>query len=96
MPIGECLHAFRRLVIFFKINFFENFFQECHQSVSQFGSISGGMVWVKTVFTGYHQTTLVGRELKKKLRDYSFQVILKTILAPVFSPTELKAQCELL
>ena len=29
------------LLIFFKINFSENFFQEYHQSVKQFGSRSG-------------------------------------------------------
>ena len=29
------------LLIFFKINFVENFFQEYHQSVKQFGSRSG-------------------------------------------------------
>ena len=32
---------FCRLLIFFKINFFDKFFQEYHQSVKQFGSRSG-------------------------------------------------------
>ena len=32
---------FSRLLIFFKINIFDNFFQEYHQSVKQFGSRSG-------------------------------------------------------
>ena len=33
-------HTFCRLLIFFKFNFFEKFFQEYHQSVKQFGSRS--------------------------------------------------------
>ena len=32
---------FPRLLIFFKINVFEKFFEEYHQSVKQFGSRSG-------------------------------------------------------
>ena len=34
-----CMH-FCHLLIFFKINFFEKFFQEYHQSVRQYGSRS--------------------------------------------------------
>ena len=34
-------HAFLSSTDFFKINFFENFFQEYHQSVKQFGCRSG-------------------------------------------------------
>ena len=34
-------HVFCCLLIFFKINFFEKFFQEYHQSVKQLGSRSG-------------------------------------------------------
>ena len=34
-------HAFCRLLLFFKSNFFEKLFQEYHQSVKQFGSRSG-------------------------------------------------------
>ena len=35
------LHAFCHLLILFKINFLEKFFQEYYQSVKQFGSRSG-------------------------------------------------------
>ena len=35
------VHALLSAADFFKINFFENLFQKCHQSVKQFGSRSG-------------------------------------------------------
>ena len=46
------------LLIFFKINFFEKFFQQGHQSVKQFGSC-----WIQTVLKGYQQTTPIGHKL---------------------------------
>ena len=49
---------FCRLLIFFKINFFENFFQEYHTSVKQIGSILSGLIWVQSVCKGYQQTAL--------------------------------------
>ena len=49
---------------FFKINFFENYFQEYHQSVKKAWTqirpeVLSGLIWVKTVCKGYHQMTLV-------------------------------------
>ena len=39
--VALCMHAFLQSADFFKIIFFENFFQEYHQSVKQLGSRSG-------------------------------------------------------
>ena len=39
--LGKFFMLFCCLLIFFKINFFEEFFQKYHQSVKQFGSRSG-------------------------------------------------------
>ena len=55
----------------FKINFFENFFQEYNLSVKQIGShirpnISSGLIWVQTVCKGYQQTTVGHKELKEQ------------------------------
>ena len=50
---------FCSLRILFKINFFENFFQEYTKSFKQ-----SGLVWIQTVFNIYQQTTLVDKELK--------------------------------
>ena len=57
-------HVFCCLLIFLKINFFKNFFQEYHQSIKQFGSRSGltfCQAWPgsKTVCKCYQQTALV-------------------------------------
>ena len=41
LPPGKFCMLFCRLLIIFKINFSEKFFQEYHQSVKQFGSRSG-------------------------------------------------------
>ena len=49
-----------RLLVVLKSFLFENFLQEYHQSVKQYGSISGP-TWVQTVFKVYQQTTLVGK-----------------------------------
>ena len=64
----EILHAFLASAVFFKINFFEKYFQESHQSVKQFGLCSGptklsGLILVQTVCKSYQQTTLEGNEL---------------------------------
>ena len=39
--LGNFFPLFCRLLFFFKISFFEKFFQEYHLSVKQFGSRSG-------------------------------------------------------
>ena len=39
--MGNFAYFFCRLLIFFKINFFEKFFRDYHQSVKQFGFRSG-------------------------------------------------------
>ena len=54
---------FCRLLIFFKINYFEKKFQEYHPS------ILSGLIWVQTVCKGYQQTTLSrqGVEMQKYL-----------------------------
>ena len=55
-----------RLLIFFKINFFEKK-NSGIPSEYQFGSRSGqvlsGLIWAQTVCKGYQQTTLVDKEL---------------------------------
>ena len=64
---------------FFKIIFFffVNFFREYYQSVKQFGSISGlivngsGLVWVQAVCKGFQQTILVGKYSKIGRKDDS-------------------------
>ena len=48
---------------FFKINFFEKFFQEYNQSVKHFGSRSGPDL-DPNCLQSYQQTTEVGKELK--------------------------------
>ena len=65
------------LIFFFKISFFEKFFQEYHLSVKRFGSRSGltehvlsGLIWFQTVCKSYQQTTLVGKESKLIYRLY--------------------------
>ena len=60
----EILNAFCRLLIFFKINFFEKFFQE-HLYVTRVSNfwiqirpnILAGLIWVQAVCKGYQQTT---------------------------------------
>ena len=68
LPPGKFFMLFCRL-IFFKINFFEKFFQEYHLSVKQIGSRLGptlsGLVWVQSVCKSYQQRTL-GEKNKKK------------------------------
>ena len=61
-------------VIFFKIIFFENFYQELYQGVKPFGSRSGSTFWVQIVCKGYKQTT--------KVNVYRFE---KHILMPTES-----------
>ena len=41
LPLSHCAPLFNRLLLIFKIHFFEKFIQECHQRVKQFGSRSG-------------------------------------------------------
>ena len=57
-------HAFCRLMIFFKMNFFEKFFQEYHQCQTVWIQIRpdalSGLIWVQTtVCEGHQQTTKV-------------------------------------
>ena len=54
----------RLWIFFFKIDFFENFFQEYYKSLNQFRSCSDptfcrARIWVQTVCKSYHQTTRV-------------------------------------
>ena len=59
------------LLIFFKINFFEKFFQQYHQCQTDWipirPDILSGLIWGQTVCKGYQQTTLVGKELRMLL-----------------------------
>ena len=52
---------FCRQLFLFKINVFEKFVQEYHQSVKLFGSRSGP---INPVCKGYQQMTIVGKELR--------------------------------
>ena len=65
--LGNIFHAFCRLQIFFKIIYFEKFFQEYHHSQTVWiqirPNILSGLMWVQTVCKGYQQTTLGGKEL---------------------------------
>ena len=58
---------FCRLLIFFKISFFEKFFQECHQCQTVWiqirPDILSGLIWVQTVCRGNQQMTLIDKEL---------------------------------
>ena len=56
---ADCI-LFRCLLIFFKINVLEKFFQEIYQSVKEFGPFLSGLIWVQTVSQGYEQTTKSG------------------------------------
>ena len=57
------------LLIYFKINFFEKFFQEFHSCQTGWiqirPDIFSGLIWIQTSSKGYQQKTLVGRELRK-------------------------------
>ena len=58
---------FCRLLIFFKINFFEKVFQkitsECQTVWIQIRpDIMSGLIWIQTVCIGYQQTELVPRK----------------------------------
>ena len=54
------------VVFFFKINFFEKFFQEYNKCQTVWIQIRPGillgLIWVQTVCKSYQQTTLVGKE----------------------------------
>ena len=55
---------FCRLLISFKINGFDMFFQEYHQSVKQNRpDVMSGLIWVKTICKGYQHTSHVGKDL---------------------------------
>ena len=67
-PLGNLYPFVSSADFFFKINFFENFFQEYHQSVKQFISISGptftSLVWV-TAFLQRLSADETGRQRVK-------------------------------
>ena len=71
------LHVVCHLLIIFKINVFQKFFQEYDQSVCQTVWIQArpnkmsGLIWVQTVYKAYHQTTLVGKDLMHVLTKIS-------------------------
>ena len=58
-----------RLLIFFKNQFFEKFFQEYHLCQTVWNQIRpdilSGLIWVQTVCKGYQQMTLVGKGVKQ-------------------------------
>ena len=55
------------LLIYFKINFFEKFFQDYHQCQTVWiqirPDIMSGLIWIQTICKGYHQMTQTGNEL---------------------------------
>ena len=67
MSLEKCVKGkfLSSVVFFFKITFFEIFFQEYNQSVKQIGSTSSpplsGLIFVQTVCKAYQQTTLVDK-----------------------------------
>ena len=56
-----------RLLIFFKINLFQNSFRNTIRVSNSLdpdlADILSGLIWIQTVCNGYQQTTLVGKEL---------------------------------
>ena len=83
--LGKFACFFYRLLIFFKINFFQKFFQEYHKSVKQFESRAGPTfcrAWsgYKTVCKGNQQTTLEG---KVKLDMYVICLFMLMLYVPV-------------
>ena len=66
-PLGN-VHAFCRLLIFFKIYFLKKFFQEYHLSVrldpDQARHFSA-LIWVQTVCKSYQQSTLGDKGLHR-------------------------------
>ena len=80
--LWEIFNAFLSNAIFFKINFFEKFFQKYHPSVKQIGSRSGvllGLIWVQSVCKGYEQMTLVSNELD--MSKYAFFISKMSLLS---------------
>ena len=61
------LHAFMLSADFFKIIFFEKFFQEYHQSQTVWIQIRTDKIWVQAVCKSYQQTTLEGKVLIESL-----------------------------
>ena len=59
MHAGQFFLLLFHLLSFFKINFFEKYFQEHFQSVRRFGTRLGLTFWVQTVCQGYQQKTKV-------------------------------------
>ena len=68
LPTGKFFPLFCLLICFFKINFFENVFQDYDQNVKQFwiqilpDGLSG-LIWVQIVCKSHQQTTLRDKEL---------------------------------
>ena len=59
LPPGKLFHAFLSPAFFFKINFFEKFFQGYHHSVKQIGSdILSALIWIQSVCKVYEQMAL--------------------------------------
>ena len=52
---------------FFKINFFQNFFEKTIRVETVWiqvrHDILSGLIWIQTAYKGYQQTTLIGKEL---------------------------------
>ena len=70
LPPWEIFHVICGLLnFFFKINFFEKFFQnECQADwIQNRPDILSNLVWVQAVCKGYHETTLGGNELRVKI-----------------------------
>ena len=65
LPAGNFSPLFCCPLIFFKINFFEKFFQEYHQSVKKVWiqirpEVMSGLIWVQTVCKSYQLMTVKG------------------------------------
>ena len=67
--LGNMLHAFCRLLIFFRNQLFQKIYfrnipSECQTVWFQIRpDVLSGLIWFQTVCKGYQQTTLVGKEL---------------------------------
>ena len=83
---GKFFMLLCHLLIFFKINFFEKFFQEYHQNVKQFwilirpDSLSG-LIWVQIVCKSYQETILVGNQLKAELEQFNPKILSMLLLS---------------
>ena len=78
------------LQIFFKVTFFNIFFQEYHQCqpawTQIFPDILLGLIWVQTGCKDYEETTLSGSQLKITFNSQKLKSLVLTIRTSVESP----------